>query len=122
MELMPLSRRASRQLVERVAGDTHLPQPLIDRLIAETGGNPLYVEELTRALLESEAWRDSLAKGHSGDMEWLEIPSTLKDSLTARVDTLGKAKALLQLCSVLGRGFSYDLLKAVSDTRSSDSY
>lgn len=117
MELMPLSRRASQKLLERIAGDTHLPQSLIDRLIAETGGNPLYVEELTRALLESEAWRDSLAKGHSEDTQWLEIPSTLKDSLTSRVDALGKAKSLLQLCSVLGRGFSYDLLKAVSDTR-----
>jgi class 3 adenylate cyclase len=118
--LQPLSRRASRELVEDTIGETKLPAPLIDRIIAETDGNPLFIRELTLAVLESDDWSKSKSGGASADAAWLEIPATLQDSLAARVDNLGGAKSLLQLCSVLGREFSYELLCAVSGTENED--
>lgn len=116
-ELLPLSRRSARGLVEDTAGSAELPPALIDRIIEETDGNPLYIQELTLAVLESEAWEESQAAGNLEEMNWLEIPATLQDSLAARVDNLGAAKALLQLCSVLGHEFSYELLREVSGTK-----
>jgi class 3 adenylate cyclase/tetratricopeptide (TPR) repeat protein len=114
--LLPLGRRDARNLVHSTEGADELPESIVDRIVSETDGNPLYIQELTRAVLESDAWRTSLEKGTPDAMTWLEIPATLQDSLAARVDNLGEAKGLLQLCSVLGREFSYDLLKLVSGT------
>jgi class 3 adenylate cyclase len=116
LELLPLSRRSARELVEESAGNAELPAALIDRIIEETDGNPLFIQELTLAVLESRGWSESAGTGQPDDIARLEIPATLQDSLAARVDNLGEAKALLQLCSVLGHEFSYDLLLAVSGT------
>ncbi len=115
-ELLPLARRSARELVESTASGIELPANLVERIIKETDGNPLFIQELTLAILESDAWRESQAAGSAEEMTWLEIPATLQDSLTARIDNLNDAKALLQLCSVLGREFRYDLLRSVSGT------
>jgi len=115
-QLVPLSRRSVTSLILATADGRELPETLIKRIIEETDGNPLFIQELTLAVLESDAWRESEAAGKLEEMSWLEIPATLKDSLAARVDNLGEAKSLLQLCSVLGQEFSYDLLRAVSGT------
>ena len=115
-EMLPLGRRDARDLIQSTEGAAELPDSLVDRIISETDGNPLYIQELTRALLESDAWRASKKDGNPEAMTRLEIPATLQDSLAARVDNLGEAKALLQLCSVLGREFTYNLLRVVSGT------
>ncbi|NNK37981.1 MAG: AAA family ATPase [Xanthomonadales bacterium] len=115
-ELLPLPRRSVRELIESTAGEDRLPDSLTERIISETDGNPLFVQELTLAVLESRAWRESRSSEDAEDAEWLEIPASLQDSLTARIDNLGENKSLLQLCSVLGREFSYDLLRSVSGT------
>ena len=115
-ELAPLSRRASRDLLEYTADGVELPKALVDRIIEETDGNPLFIQELTLAVLESDSWREMQGRGEAEDLSWLEIPATLQDSLAARVDHLGSAKALLQLCSVLGREFDYSLLRTLSGT------
>jgi class 3 adenylate cyclase/tetratricopeptide (TPR) repeat protein len=115
-ELLPLGRRDAANLIRSTEGSSELPDPIVDRIISETDGNPLYIRELTRAVLESDAFRTSIEQGAPESMTWLEIPATLQDSLAARVDNLGDAKSLLQLCSVLGREFSYELLRLVSGT------
>jgi class 3 adenylate cyclase len=116
LELLPLAHRSARELIRDTAAGIELPPALIDRIIAETDGNPLFIQELTLAVLESEDWQKSAAPGSHTDLSRLKIPATLQDSLAARVDNLGEAKSLLQLCSVLGQTFSYDLLRAVSAT------
>jgi len=116
MDLLPLASRAAGELLRQTAGDIELPQALIDHIVRETGGNPLYVHELTRAVIESDEWKNGAASSNSSDLRWMKIPATLQDSLAARVDHLGPAKALLQLCSVLGREFDYQHLHAVSGT------
>jgi class 3 adenylate cyclase/tetratricopeptide (TPR) repeat protein len=114
-DLHHLPRRASREIVIKTAADAELPEALIKRIVDETDGIPMFIEELTLALLESDAWRDS--KDLSGqELANIHIPATLQESLSARVDQLGSAKALLQVCSMLGRDFSYRLLLTVSET------
>ncbi|MGI8550040.1 MAG: ATP-binding protein [Dehalococcoidia bacterium] len=83
--------------------------------MARTDGVPLFVEELTRMLLESGLLVER--EGHyelNGPLPPLAIPSTLRDSLMARLDRLANVKEVAQLGAVLGRSFSYELLQAVS--------
>jgi predicted ATPase len=81
----------------------------------KTDGVPLFVEELTKMVLESELVREG-ADGYelAGALPTLAIPSTLQDSLTARLDRLDATKAIAQLGAALGRTFSYELLQAVA--------
>jgi len=116
MDLLPLANRAATELLRQTAGEVVLPPALVEYIVRETGGNPLYVHELTRAVLESGDWQQVPAGAEDPDLSWMKIPATLKESLAARVDHLGPAKALLQLCSVLGREFDYEQLRAVSGT------
>jgi predicted ATPase len=90
-------------MVEQVAAQKTLTEETVATVVARTGGVPLFIEELTRAVLE----RDDLKLAH------YEIPATLHDSLMARLDRLGPAKEVLQIAAVIGREFSYDLLHAV---------
>jgi tetratricopeptide (TPR) repeat protein len=96
-----LSGRNVREMVAQVAARNALNNQSIDAVIERTGGNPLFVEELTRAVLES------------GGIGTRAIPVTLHDSLMARLDRLGSAKSVLQLASVIGGEFSYELLHAL---------
>jgi class 3 adenylate cyclase/tetratricopeptide (TPR) repeat protein len=98
-----LSARDVREMVALVAARDALASESVDIVVERTGGVPLFVEELTRAVLESG----------SAKLVGREIPVTLHDSLMARLDRLGSAKDVLQLGSVIGGEFSYQLLHAV---------
>jgi TOMM system kinase/cyclase fusion protein len=101
--LQPLSEAEAERLIERVAGENPLSAAVQRRIVARTDGIPLFLEELTKAVIESE---------RSG--EHSDLPATLRDSLTERLDRLGTAKEVAQLAAVLGRAFSLELLAAVS--------
>jgi class 3 adenylate cyclase/predicted ATPase len=105
IHLNRLTRGQAAQMVERIAG-MGLPAALTEQLVSRTDGVPLFVEELTKMVLESGLLEGRLTAG--------SIPSTLQDSLMARLDRLGTAKHLAQLGAVIGRDFSYDLIRAVS--------
>lgn len=92
-----------RQMVAQVAAQNALTSETLDAVVERTSGVPLFVEELTRAVLE----------GSNGNIAGREIPVTLHDSLMARLDRLGSAKEVLQIGSVIGGDFSYELLHAV---------
>jgi len=98
-----LSSQDTEQLIQLLSGDTTLAARVQQHIVAKTDGVPLFVEELTRSMLEG---------GESGD--WRELPTTLRDSLTARLARLGTAKEIAQLASVIGRAFSLKLLAAVA--------
>ena len=98
-----LSASHARAMVESVAADDALPAQTITAVVERTGGVPLFVEEITRAVLES---RDAHITG-------LGVPASLHDSLMARLDRLGSAKEVAQVGAVLGGDFSYELLRAV---------
>jgi tetratricopeptide (TPR) repeat protein len=101
-----LSARNVREMVALVAARNALASESVDVVIERTGGVPLFVEELTRAVLENGAVTLS---AH-------EIPVTLHGSLMARLDRLGAAKEVLQVGAVIGNEFSYELLHAVHPT------
>ena len=102
-------------LIDWLAGGRTLPTEVIDHIVAKTDGVPLYVEELTKMLLESEHLRDEADQYVlSGELSTVAIPDTLQDSLMARLDQLTTAKEVAQLGAVLGRQFSYDMIQAIS--------
>ena len=92
-----------RTMVAQVAAKIALSDETVATVVERTGGVPLFVEELTRAVLESG---DAKLTGR-------EIPATLHDSLMARLDRLGPAKEVIQIGAVIGNEFSYELLRAV---------
>jgi class 3 adenylate cyclase/tetratricopeptide (TPR) repeat protein len=98
-----LSARDVREMVALVAARNALAIESVDAVVERTGGVPLFVEELTRAVLESGQTKPS----------GREIPVTLHDSLMARLDRLGPAKEIIQIGAVIGNEFSYELLRAV---------
>jgi tetratricopeptide (TPR) repeat protein len=97
-----LNTRNVREMIVQVAARDALASETVDAVIERTSGVPLFVEELTRSVLESGA----KLSGH-------EIPVTLHDSLMARLDRLGSSKEVIQVGAVIGDEFSYDLLHAV---------
>ncbi len=102
-------------MVDRMTGGKHLPREVLREVVNKTDGVPLFVEELTRAVMESGLLREQ--DGHyelTSPLNALAIPSSLNDSLMARLDRLGAAKEVAQLAATLGRDFSYELLQAVS--------
>jgi predicted ATPase len=103
ISLAPLDRHQVRHMVGELAARHALPKEVVEGVTERTGGVPLFVEEVTRLLLE---------RGEQGGIQ--VIPPTLQQSLTARLDRLGPAREVAQIGSVIGRGFSYRLLREVA--------
>ena len=101
-------------MVEKVTGDKTLPKEIIQQIVSKTDGVPLFVEELTKTVLESVVSGESKESQSSMALQAIAIPATLQDSLMARLDRLGLAKEIAQLGATLGREFTYELLHAVS--------
>ena len=102
-------------IVERLAGGKTLPAEVLRQIVDRTDGVPLFIEELTKAVLESGLLREE--KGGyalAGRLSPLAIPSTLHDSLMARLDRLAPVKEVAQVGAVIGREFSRELLAAVA--------
>jgi predicted ATPase len=116
LTLNRLPREQAEELVTQRAGGKRLPAELLDQIATETDGVPLFVEELTQSVIESGLLREmNGAFELTGPLTELAIPTTLQDSLMARLDRLGEAKGVAQLAATLGRTFPYELLEAVSE-------
>ena len=100
--LSPLDRHQVRQMVAELSARHALPKDVVDGVTERTGGVPLFVEEVTRLLLE---------RGEYGGVQ--AIPPTLQQSLLARLDRLGSAREIAQIGAVIGRDFPYMLLRAI---------
>ena len=105
-----LSARSARVMIEQVAARKALSDETVAAVVERTGGVPLFVEELTRVVLE--AGSEKLTRR--------EIPVTLHDSLMARLDRLGPAKEVAQVGAVVGAEFSYELIHAVHPIAEND--
>jgi len=105
----------STAIITRVAGNKSLPDEVAAEIIAKTDGIPLFVEELTKSMLESGVLRDD-GKCFVLDepLPPLAIPPSLQDSLMARLDRLVTAKEIAQLAACIGRNFDFQLLSAVA--------
>jgi class 3 adenylate cyclase/predicted ATPase len=115
LTLNRLSRHSRATLVEHVAGTRRLPDEIVEEIVVKTDGVPLFVEELTKAVLESQLLGKRDAKhAYSGSLRQLAIPATLTDSLMARLDRLATFKKIAQIGATIGREFSFELLRAVT--------
>ncbi len=115
LPLARLGRREGATLVERSAGGKALPAEILDQILARTDGVPLFLEELTKTIIESGVLREE--QGHyalDGALPPLAIPTTLHDSLMARLDRLAPVREVAQIGAAIGREFSYRLLSAVA--------
>jgi len=114
---LPVSRLPQRQIqdmVQHVAGKA-LPADVLQQLISKSDGVPLYIEEMTKNLLESGLLKE--VNGHyeaTGPLPQVAIPTTLHDSFASRLDRLAPVRELAQIGAVLGREFSYELIQAVA--------
>jgi class 3 adenylate cyclase len=111
-----LGRRQGADLVARVSGEKPMPTEVVEQIVARTDGVPLFVEELTKTVLESGLLADAGDRWElAGPLPPLAIPATLHDSLMARLDRLAKVKEVAQIGAVIGRDFSHGLLATVAD-------
>jgi TOMM system kinase/cyclase fusion protein len=115
LTLTRLPRPQAAQMIVRVAGGKALPAEVVQQIVAKTDGVPLFVEELTKMVLESGLLREREELYElMAPLPPLAIPATLHDSLMARLDRLATVKDVAQLGATIGRTFAYELLQAVS--------
>jgi class 3 adenylate cyclase/tetratricopeptide (TPR) repeat protein len=109
-----LDRSDVESMIARVTGGRPLPAEVTEQIVVKTDGNPLFVEELTKAVLEAGILVED-AEGYrlDGPLPPLAIPATLHDSLMARLDRLAAVKEIGQIGAAIGREFSYSLLRAL---------
>src|SRR5262247_1816397 len=109
-----LDRDDVEDMVARVTGGRVLPAEVMKQIVAKTDGNPLFVEELTKAVLEAGILVED-AEGYrlDGPLPPLAIPETLQDSLMARLDRLAPVREIAQIAAAIGREFSYPLVRAL---------
>lgn len=110
--LRRLSTDEARSLIGQIIGPSALPADIVDHIVAKASGVPLFIEELTKAVVAGTAASSDDAARLSDVVE--SIPSTLRGSLAARLDRLKAAKPLAQVAATLGRTFDSDLLGAVT--------
>jgi predicted ATPase/class 3 adenylate cyclase len=115
LSLSRLSQRQATVLIEGLTAGRSLPPNVLAQILVKTDGVPLFVEELTKTVLESGLLEDRGDRHElTGPLPPLAIPSTLQDSLMARLDRLAPVKEVAQIGAVIGREFSYRLLAALS--------
>src|SRR5262249_7738167 len=106
-----LDRNDVESMVAQVTGGRVLPAEVMKQIVAKTDGNPLFVEELTKAVLEAGILvEDAAGYRLDGPLPPLAIPETLQDSLMARLDRLAPVKEIAQIRPAIGREFSYSLV------------
>lgn len=121
LQVSKLNREQSEVLLKRITGGKPLPAALTEQILENTDGVPLFIEELTKSLLESGALTEGVdgyeyQAGQSG----ITIPATLRDSLMARLDRNPRVREIAQVGAAIGRDFSYELISAVTPLKTDD--
>jgi len=111
LEVRRLVQDEAERLVHSLNDGEPLPNDILERIVDRADGVPLFLEELTKMVIERRA---SDIRDGKTELSIDAIPTTLHDSLMARLDRLGHGKQVAQFGAVLGRSFSYELLKAIS--------
>lgn len=117
IELKRLSQKLIKKVVNQLSDKTLIPELLMTQIVSRTDGVPLFIEELTKTLLDSDLLRGNQDDLLGRDFSVLEIPATLQDSLMARLDKLNAVKKVAQIASCIGRDFSFtDVAALLPDT------
>ena len=113
---LPLSKLTSghsKDLVAKLVGDEQIPEDVLQEILVRGDGIPLFVEELTRSVIDGGAVRGEHPPAASRHSRQFSIPSSLQDSLIARLDRFPSGKRIAQLAALFGRSFDYEMLAAV---------
>jgi class 3 adenylate cyclase/tetratricopeptide (TPR) repeat protein len=112
LSLSRLGKRDARAIIDSLlTGGQNIPREIAEEIVVKGDGNPLFVQELTGSVLEAS---------RMGDDRSIQIPATLRDSLSERLDRLGSAKEVAQIAAAFGREFAIELVAAVLDRRGDD--
>jgi class 3 adenylate cyclase/tetratricopeptide (TPR) repeat protein len=111
LPLTALARDDSIAMIETLCANRDIPAPTVREIAERADGLPLYIEDLTRDMLEQAGAQQDTPRGSA----FLPVPATLNDALMARLDRLGSAKRVAQIGAVIGREFAYELLAKVAD-------
>ena len=114
LTLAALTPPQVEEMIQHVAGDTALPSEALTRIVEMTEGVPLFVEELTQMMLEGDTLTSDVFGVTDPRSQTMEVPVTLQDLLTVRLDELGPAKEIVQLGATLGREWTAELLHEVA--------
>jgi predicted ATPase len=114
LTLTRLGEDEAAAIIARLAGNKEIPPDVMAEIVERTDGIPLFVEEMTKAVLEAGSGGDARKTATSVPFSALAVPATLHASLMARLDRLGSAKDVAQVGAVIGREFYYALLAAVA--------
>jgi class 3 adenylate cyclase/DNA polymerase III delta prime subunit len=115
LTLARLDAEQTQMVAARIAGGKRLPEEITRHITGKTDGVPLFVEELTKAILESNQLKEEADRYTlSGPFTTMTIPSTLRDTLMARLDRLGSVKEVAQTGACIGREFAHELLALIS--------
>ena len=115
LTLNRLSRAQAASIITIMTGGKQLPAPVLDQILSKTEGVPLFIEELTKVILESGLLNENGQHYKlSGPLPPLAVPATLHDSLMARLDRLASVREVAQIGAVIGREFSHELLVAAA--------
>jgi tetratricopeptide (TPR) repeat protein len=120
MTLAPLGRDDSIAMIGLLCEGKRIPATMIDRIADKTDGLPLFIEDLTRDVLESASASPAAGEAANPGLDAVTIPATLNDSLMSRLDRLGSAKTVAEIASVIGREFSYELLARTANLPEDD--
>ena len=113
LTLNRLGERDAATIIERLVGNKELPADVMAEIVDRTDGVPLFVEEMTKAVLEAESEGEARRTAAAVPSPALAVPASLHASLMARLDRLGPAKEVAQIGSAIGREFSHALLASV---------
>ena len=121
LSLNRLAEREITAMIDRVTGNKALPESIRQDIIERADGIPLFVEEMTKAVLEAESEGEAQRTIAAVPSPAIAVPASLHASLMARLDRLGPAKEVAQIGAVIGREFSHALLAAVALKKEKDS-
>jgi len=120
LELTRLERKNGASIIRHLTRQDQLPPQILDQILEKSDGVPLFIEELTKAVIESGILQQQPAQTTASRPSAVPVPSTLHDSLLARLDRLATGKEVAQVASAIGREFTYDLLSDVYEARGAE--
>ncbi len=120
IDLSKLTREQSAAMVSRLAGAKALPSELVEEILIKTDGLPLFVEEVTKSILESGELKDAGDHYEYLGSSRITVPETVRDSLMARLDWDIPVREIAQIGAAIGREFSYELIAAVTAKSSAE--